>query len=61
MHRLVAQYFCNDFTKEKEVHHINKNRADNRAENLTCMSKAEHLKLHKKNKREGKDNEAAEH
>lgn len=53
MHRLVAQYFCDDFSFEKEVHHINKNKADNRYQNLTCMSKAEHLKLHKQNKKRG--------
>ena len=34
VHRLVAEYFIENFSAEKEVHHINSNRADNRAENL---------------------------
>lgn len=34
VHRLVAEYFIENFSAEKEVHHINGNRADNRAENL---------------------------
>ena len=30
----TAEYFIENFSAEKEVHHINGNRADNRAENL---------------------------
>lgn len=48
VHRLVAKYFLKDFAEKKEVHHKNKNRADNRAENLQCLYRKEHLDLHKK-------------
>lgn len=48
VHRLVAKYFCENYTEEKEVHHKNHNRQDNKAENLICLSKADHLALHKR-------------
>lgn len=47
IHRLVAEYFCDGFTKKKEVHHKNLNKEDNRASNLICLTRAEHAELHR--------------
>lgn len=47
VHRMVCEYYCDDFTNEKEVHHKNLNRQDNRADNLIALSKQEHIKLHR--------------
>ena len=46
IHRLVAMAFLPDYSEEKQVHHINENKADNRLENLKVMEMAEHQKLH---------------
>lgn len=48
VHRLVAKYFCDNYSADKEVHHKNRIRTDNRANNLECMTKKDHLALHKK-------------
>ena len=48
VHRLVAKYFCENYSEDKEVHHKNRIRTDNRADNLECMTKKDHLALHKK-------------
>lgn len=55
--RLVAEYFLQDFEASKEVHHINRNRADNRAENLQCLTRFQHIEQHKK---EAAESEAAD-
>lgn len=57
IHQLVASAFCeNKYNGIKvEIHHRNKNRTDNRAENLQILSIAEHHKLH--NEKETADNE----
>lgn len=55
VHRLVAKYFCENFTEDKEVHHKNRIRTDNRADNLECMTKKDHLALHKKINHEEQD------
>lgn len=47
LHRLVAQYFVKGFSAEIEVHHINGNRKDNRAENLQCLTRQQHQQKHK--------------
>lgn len=47
IHRLVAQAFIHDFSEEMQVHHIDENKSNNCVENLKCMSKEEHQKLHK--------------
>lgn len=48
IHRMVAQHFCDNFSVEKEVHHIDLNSRNNKAENLICLSKEEHRETHKK-------------
>lgn len=48
VHRLVAKYFCDNYTDDCEVHHINHNRSDNKSDNLICLSKKAHAELHKK-------------
>ena len=48
IHRLVASLFCTNYTKNCQVHHKNKDRADNRAENLQCVTIKQHTKIHKK-------------
>ena len=45
VHILVAKAFCNWF-EGCDVHHINFDKTDNRAENLICLTKSEHGKLH---------------
>ncbi len=52
IHQLVAYAFCeNRYINtdiKTEIHHKNKNREDNRAENLVILSIAEHHKEHRK-------------
>lgn len=60
IHRLVAKYFCEDYAEDKEVHHKNLRRWDNRAENLICLTKAEHRELHRKLKEQERYNKAEE-
>lgn len=45
--RLVAQAFCKGYSDDKEVHHCNLYRADDRADNLICVTSAEHDAIHK--------------
>lgn len=47
IHRLVAKAFLPDYSEDKQVHHINENKADNRLENLKVMTMKEHQHLHK--------------
>ena len=48
IHRLVAQYFCDNFSIEKEVHHKDLNTRNNKADNLICLTQEQHIELHKK-------------
>ncbi len=43
--RLVAEVFCGDIT-DKEIHHIDKNRLNNKVDNLMILTPEEHHKLH---------------
>lgn len=59
VHRLVAEYFCENYAENIEVHHKNRNRQDNRAENLICLTKKEHAELHKKLMQQEQEEKAA--
>ena len=43
LHRMVAKCWVDGFESFKHVHHINGNKADNRAENLECLTQYEHI------------------
>lgn len=60
VHRLVAQYFCEDYAAEKEIHHKNHMRNDNRAANLLCLTKKQHIELHQSEKMQPEKEAAAE-
>lgn len=47
VNRIVAQYFCDNYTSKCEVHHKDLNRSNNNSNNLLCLSPQEHRKLHK--------------
>ena len=47
VHRLVALAYCESKEGSTEVHHLNGDVLDNRAENLVWISKREHLLFHK--------------
>lgn len=60
VHRLVAAYFCENYAENKEIHHINHDKADNKATNLLCLTKKEHIELHNKEKMQQNEEAAAE-
>jgi hypothetical protein len=52
-HRIIMENFLQrPLLRTEHIHHINKNKLDNRIENLMILSNAEHLKLHPIKKRE---------
>jgi uncharacterized protein (DUF1330 family) len=46
---IMEKYLGRYLTKNEIVHHINKNKNDDRIENLKLMTNSEHLSLHHKN------------
>ena len=48
LHRIMVENHLNRLLKDDEiVHHINRNKLDNRIENLQVMPISEHVRLHK--------------
>ena len=43
VHRAVAYCWMANFDEAKQIHHINGDKADNRLENLECLTAREHL------------------
>lgn len=43
---LVMMAFCEDYEPKKHIHHINKNRGDDRLDNLLQLTEAEHRAVH---------------
>lgn len=47
--RLVAKHFLSDtYSEEKEVHHKDCNTLNNHVSNLECLTREEHLEIHRK-------------
>lgn len=46
-HRFIMEnYLKRKLKKQEHIHHLNRNKLDNRIENLIPMSSSEHIKLH---------------
>lgn len=48
IHRDVWQYYHGDIPDEYQIHHVDENKANNAVENLQCLTKQEHRRLHNK-------------
>lgn len=47
VHRLVAKHFLPDtYSEDKEVHHKDGNALNNKVDNLLCLTREEHIKIH---------------
>lgn len=54
--RLVYKHFNpENYSEEKEVHHINGNKSDNSIENLMCLTKDEHIAWHREHSNHDKE------
>lgn len=62
IHRIVAEVFCDNPAPDikTEVHHINCNSLDNRAENLEWLTPEEHREKHKQLRKTQKESESNE-
>jgi len=47
LHRVIWELNNGPITKGYDVHHINRDKRDNRLENLSCMSVQDHCRLHR--------------
>jgi len=55
-HRIVAEQKIGRLLKPNEdVHHIDFNKLNNHPNNLSVLTKSEHIRLHKTNKKRGED------
>lgn len=43
---IVAAVFCKNYSKDKHIHHINRNRGDDRAINLLPVTREQHQAIH---------------
>lgn len=48
IHRAVWQYYHGEIPNNCHIHHIDENTANNIIENLQCLTRSEHMKLHHK-------------
>lgn len=59
--RLVAEYFVEEYSEEKQIHHKDGNPLNNCASNLQAVTPEEHQKLHRKiHEQEKKEGETAD-
>lgn len=52
MHRFIWEREKNAIPDGWDIHHINGDRSDNRLENLICLPKDEHTRIHQREKRD---------
>ena len=50
LHRAVWSYFVGEIPEGYQIHHLDENKANNAIENLQCLTKAEHDKIHHQQK-----------
>jgi hypothetical protein len=46
MHRYIYEKEAGEIPEGYDIHHLNRNKADNRIENLECLSKSEHARIY---------------
>ena len=50
VHRAIWSYFVGEIPNGYVIHHVDENKANNAIENLQCLTKAEHDKIHRQQK-----------